>query len=445
MSNKTLPSDWLDWINENLLRGCDPEEMVSILTRNGFERDRCLNAIDSLSTNNSTAHKDQITYIPRSESEQYTQNIELFTVRNFLNDYECTHLVELIRQNLRPSTTTNDSGPYKDYRTSKTCDLSLIDSDFIKEIDRRICKMLGVSPKNSEGIQGQWYDVGEEFKEHTDYFEPNSEEFQRFGQALGQRTWTFMIYLNNTQAGGETYFKALDKSFYPNQGTAVIWNNLFQDLNPNPHTLHQGKPVKQGYKAIITKWFRLNDDNDCYRDQNENISPHTQQGFLRTHMPQPLFHQILKFYMEQKHLAKDEHVPGFIHSQSSKASAIIELPPLLKEDIHKILQPIAEAWSGCLLQPTYVYGIREYYNGAVLEPHRDRLQTHEVSLILNIRQQVDTDWALVIEDHFYRKHSVFLQPGQMLLYEGCRLLHGRPNALNGELFTNIFVHYKVKR
>ncbi|MAY40908.1 MAG: proline hydroxylase [Oceanospirillaceae bacterium] len=444
MTDKSLPSDWLDWIDENLTRGCDTGEMLSILTLNGFEHDVCTDVINSLSRERSSTPVTQVTYIPKAESDKYTSNIELFTVREFLNDHECTQLIELIRQNLRPSTTTNDAGQYKDYRTSKTCDLSLIDSDFIKEIDRRICKMLGISPENAEGIQGQWYDVGDEFKEHTDYFEPNSKEFQEFGEALGQRTWTFMIYLNNTQAGGETYFKKLDKSFYPNQGTAVIWNNLLKDLTPNPNTLHQGKPVKLGYKAIITKWFRLN-GNDNFRDVNETIPPHTQQGFLRTHIPQTLFRQILKFYMQQKHLAKDEHVPGFIHSQSSKASAIIEMNSELKGEIHRVLQPIAESWSGCFLKPTFVYGIREYYNGAILEPHRDRLQTHEISLILNIRQQVNSDWALVIEDHLYRKHSMFLLPGQMLLYEGCRLLHGRPSPLDGELFTNIFVHYEVKR
>jgi len=37
---------------------------------------------------------------------------------------------------------------------------------------------------------------------------------------------------------------------------AAIWNNLKAHGTPNYDTLHHGVPVKAGYKAIITKWFR---------------------------------------------------------------------------------------------------------------------------------------------------------------------------------------------
>jgi prolyl 4-hydroxylase len=36
----------------------------------------------------------------------------------------------------------------------------------------------------------------------------------------------------------------------------VLWNNLRPDGAPNYDTLHQGAPVRAGYKAIVTKWFR---------------------------------------------------------------------------------------------------------------------------------------------------------------------------------------------
>jgi prolyl 4-hydroxylase len=38
----------------------------------------------------------------------------------------------------------------------------------------------------------------------------------------------------------------------------LIWNNMALDGTPNLNTLHAGKPVEQGTKYIITKWFRLN-------------------------------------------------------------------------------------------------------------------------------------------------------------------------------------------
>ena len=39
-------------------------------------------------------------------------------------------------------------------------------------------------------------------------------------------------------------------------------------------------------------------------------------------------------------------------------------------------------------------------------------------------------------------HQVVLQPGEMVWYESARLLHGRPQLLEGEYFDNLFIHYK---
>jgi prolyl 4-hydroxylase len=89
---------------------------------------------------------------------------------------------------------------------------------------------------------------------------------------------------------------------------------------------------------------------------------------------------------------------------------------------------------------TAVYGIREYQRSAVLDMHIDRMETHIISAILNVAQQVEKDWPLVIHDHFGRRYAVMLKPGEMLFYESARLKHGRPKALDGEYFANVFVH-----
>ena len=91
--------------------------------------------------------------------------------------------------------------------------------------------------------------------------------------------------------------------------------------------------------------------------------------------------------------------------------------------------------------PTFVYGIRVYREGSVLNSHRDQLKTHIISAIINIDQDVEEAWPLVIEDNFYRKHNVFLEPGEIVFYESGRLLHGRPIPLKGTKFANIFCHF----
>jgi prolyl 4-hydroxylase len=65
-----------------------------------------------------------------------------------------------------------------------------------------------------------------------------------------------MVYLNDGMGGGGTKFFAIDHTFVPKKGQAVIWNNLNPDGTPNAATLHSGEPVTAGHKLIITKWFR---------------------------------------------------------------------------------------------------------------------------------------------------------------------------------------------
>ena len=66
---------------------------------------------------------------------------------------------------------------------------------------------------------------------------------------------------------------------------------------------------------------------------------------------------------------EDEFVAGnFIHSDLKRApSSLLELNSELKNEIHKVLKKPLEKWSNTSLEPTFVYGIREYKEGAVLE------------------------------------------------------------------------------
>ena len=63
---------------------------------------------------------------------------------------------------------------------------------------------------------------------------------------------------------------------------------------------------------------------------------------------------------------------------------------------------------------------------------------------INIDQTPNCEWPLVIEDHFYRQHKVRLKPGQMLVYESAKLLHGRPVPFSGDNYANVVVHFKLR-
>ena len=116
--------------------------------------------------------------------------------------------------------------------------------------------MLGLPLAASEPMQGQRYAPGQEFKPHTDTFEPTGADYFTHCAASGNRSWTAMIYLNHPDEGGATRFKAIGKTVQPETGKLLAWNNLLADGRPNPATLHQGMKVRKGTKYVLTKWFR---------------------------------------------------------------------------------------------------------------------------------------------------------------------------------------------
>jgi prolyl 4-hydroxylase len=184
-----------------------------------------------------------------------SERIELYTAEGFLQPDECEALIDIIQRQLRPSTVSSQAGHGQSaFRTSRTCDLTGGEPE-VRALDEKICGAMGIDPALAEPSQGQFYGLTQEFKAHTDYFEPY--ELERNSTAtLGQRTWTFMIYLNDVASGGETAFVNVGLTIPPKAGTAVLWNNLKPDGTPNYDTLHHGMPVRAGRKAIITKWFR---------------------------------------------------------------------------------------------------------------------------------------------------------------------------------------------
>ena len=72
----------------------------------------------------------------------------------------------------------------------------------------------------------------------------------------------------------------------------------------------------------------------------------------------------------------------------------------------------------------------------------DRLDTHAISAIINVAQDVDEDWPLYIEGLDGKVHSIVMKPGEMILYEGAKLIHGRPTKFVGNYFANMFVHFR---
>lgn len=406
-----------------------------------------------------------------------TSQAEIYTIKNFLSDKECDLLIKRIDENnVRSQVSggkfTSGAGVSK-VRTSSTSNMKHQDFPEIREIDRKISRAINIPLELGEITQGQKYEVGQEFKDHTDYF--GQEALKGHGDKWGNRTWTFMIYLNQDLEGGETEFKRLNIKFKPEKGMAVIWKNTKDNGEPNPQTLHAGRPVLSGIKYIITKWFRehpvgayplsehfkakyphlikngISSKEEKVFHGHSDFPTFTKVGFELRDVPTAAWELIQSTYETLKAKIKPEVFKGqlaIIYDKEKKESPVdlLDLGQVkhVKDAIHKMLKPILEEWAGEPIIPSMIYGIRSYKRGAILTDHKDRPKTHHISAIIIVDEESNKPWPLDIQDHTGKWHKVYAKPGQMILYESCACQHGRLEEFDGNYFRNMFVHYQLR-
>jgi prolyl 4-hydroxylase len=180
--------------------------------------------------------------------------VQIYQRPDFLDAARCERLVAIIDANRRPSTLLTDrAGP--GFRTSESCDMDRWSPD-VRPIDESIAALLGLPPESGETMQGQRYAPGQQFRAHHDWFGENEPYWPRMQASGGQRTWTAMIYLNDVAEGGATWFPKAGVRVQPRRGLLLAWNNMRPDGSPNHATIHEGMPVVEGVKYIVTKWFR---------------------------------------------------------------------------------------------------------------------------------------------------------------------------------------------
>lgn len=196
--------------------------------------------------------------IPSSAERLKFPFTQIYIKKDFLSENECQEIITEVNKDLHPSAVCNpeDYTLISKHRTSSSCFFNYQSGDIGFDLNKKINRYLNMDPFFGEGIQAQKYEPGQYYKEHYDYYVPFTKEYNTYTEWMGQRTWTFMIYLNDVEKGGETYFKHLDIKIKPQTGLAIFWNNLWPFGWPNYKTLHEALPPISGNKYVLTKWYR---------------------------------------------------------------------------------------------------------------------------------------------------------------------------------------------
>jgi prolyl 4-hydroxylase len=168
---------------------------------------------------------------------------------NVLSDEECDQLIQQSKDRLQRSKVAN-SLQVDELRTSSSTFFQEGENELVSRIEKRVSQIMNIPVEHGEGLQILNYKVGQEYKAHFDFFSSGSRA------ASNPRISTLVMYLNDVEQGGETYFPKLNLSVSPQKGMAVYFEYFYNDQSLNDLTLHGGAPVVVGDKWAATQWIR---------------------------------------------------------------------------------------------------------------------------------------------------------------------------------------------
>ncbi|XP_061373908.1 probable prolyl 4-hydroxylase 9 [Gastrolobium bilobum] len=197
---------------------------------------------------------------------------------NFTSAEVCEQIIKMAKPKLEPSKLALREGETaestKGTRTSTGAFIRASEdkSGILDFIEQKIAKVTMIPKTYGEEFNILRYDVGQKYDSHYDAF--NSAEY---GTVESQRIASFLLYLSNVEAGGETMFpyegglnmdagydyqKCIGLKVKPRQGDGILFYSVFPNGKIDKTSLHGSCPVITGEKWVATKW--INDHKQYY-------------------------------------------------------------------------------------------------------------------------------------------------------------------------------------
>ena len=178
--------------------------------------------------------------------------------------------------------------------------------------------------------------------------------------------------------------------------------------------------------------------------QPPNMINYTSTGYKKVRAPAMLMTHLTRIWNGRDaddviRMADESWPPGnsYVNHWSSPTKMLDMTHSTSRRVVWDTSREALDSWTGVDLSPSSLYGIRVYTNGSILAPHVDRVPL-VISAVINVAQDVDEPWPLVVHGHDGRYHNVTMDVGDMILYEGHSVLHGRPYPLKGRYYAVSF-------
>jgi len=203
---------------------------------------------------------------PQDPNEPWIETIcwspRVFLYHNFLTSEECEEIIKIGEGDVSRSLVVGDKGGSVESRARTSSGVFFVDkymrsSPLLRDVERRISEWTYLPVENGEAFYLLRYEVGQEYKPHTDWFS-RGPDGGPFKQPEGNRYATVLTYLRTPDEGGDTIFPNANVRVPAKQGNAVFFYNLDSSNHPDGMALHGGEPVLGGMKWAMTKWIREN-------------------------------------------------------------------------------------------------------------------------------------------------------------------------------------------
>ena len=190
------------------------------------------------------------------QAEKRVLNLAPKTVAidRFIGPRACAWIIARTKGRLMPSLVVTPTGPEQvEARGGSYFAMNFVECDVIVLLLRmRIAETIGVPLGALEEPQVLHYEVGQQFTRHYDYLDVGDPNIE----TVGQRLATFLVYLNEDYAGGETEFPTLDLKHKGTAGGALYFANIQGDGTPDTRSIHAGLPPRAGEKWVFSQWVR---------------------------------------------------------------------------------------------------------------------------------------------------------------------------------------------
>ena len=181
-------------------------------------------------------------------------SIDLRIIDNFLTLDECQSLIESADSRYQRSMVQGTiGGTVHAGRTSDTVPMYPSESPLIMPIMNKATQLIAGSLRHLEPLQMVRYQDGQQIHTHYDSWNDTLRNKKK-----NQRLFTWFVYLNTVKVGGGTHFHHLDRTFYPQAGTAIFWRNMNSTYQPETRSLHSAMVVGDHMtKYGLNIWYNV--------------------------------------------------------------------------------------------------------------------------------------------------------------------------------------------